>query len=78
MKEIDPLLPARDVCRALAISRITLHRWVTDGRFPPPLHNGPRNYWRASTVQAFIDALEPGPKRRIRLNEPAHCTRVRS
>lgn len=34
------LLRLRDVCDLLSLSRATVHRWVRDGKFPPPIRIG--------------------------------------
>jgi predicted DNA-binding transcriptional regulator AlpA len=55
---IDPLLSKKAVCSAVTLSHAQLMRMVKDGAFPKPLRIGPvRICWRASTVQAWIDAL---------------------
>lgn len=78
MQPVDPLMPARDVCQALGnISRVTLHRRVAAGRFPPPIQDGPRNYWRASVVQAAIDGIAAAGSG-VPRDMPAHLPRGRS
>ena len=50
------LLRAPQILERLSISRSTLHRWVREGRFPPPVQLGPNvSCWRASTVEAWLD-----------------------
>ena len=52
----DRLLASADVTRRLGISKVTLHRYVTAGRFPPGIKIGLRAVrWRESVVNAWID-----------------------
>ena len=57
--ESKPLLRARDILVLLGISRATLARWRDAGRFPKPVHLGPRIVaWRRVDIEAWIDAQE--------------------
>ena len=50
----DRFISKKVVCEALGVSLADLNRRVTDGRFPAPLKDGKRRFWRASTVDQFI------------------------
>lgn len=44
------------VAERIGIHRVTLYKWVREGRFPPPAKLGPNTVaWRASTVEAWLD-----------------------
>ena len=60
----DTLVDSREVCRRLAVGRVTLWRLVKAGRFPEPLHIGRAARWRESTVETFIGRLEAEQGRR--------------
>jgi predicted DNA-binding transcriptional regulator AlpA len=54
--QVDRLLRTPEVRRAVGgVSRVTLHKWVMCGKFPPPVKVGLRNCWRESVVEAWID-----------------------
>lgn len=49
----------RDVMRITALSRSTVYRRISEGRFPPPLHLGGRaSAWQSAALQAWIDDPE--------------------
>ncbi len=57
---MDPLLFTASVQQAIGgITRQGLSKMVKEGRFPAPLAFGTRNAWRASVVQAWINAQQP-------------------
>jgi prophage regulatory protein len=46
----------RDVVRITALSRATLYRRISEGRFPAPVHlGGKASAWRGEALQAWID-----------------------
>ena len=53
------ILNSREVCRVVGgISKMTLHRWMRDGRvaFPPPdIQINGRRFWREPTVTAWLE-----------------------
>ena len=57
----DPLLTRADVLRVTTLGATRFKELVRRGQFPPPVQITPhRVAWRASSVQAFIDALPVG------------------
>jgi len=50
----DRFISKRVVTEALGVSLADLNRRVATGRFPAPLKDGKRCFWRASTVDQFI------------------------
>lgn len=55
------------LCERYTIARITLRRWVAQGRFPQPLRIGPRKaLWPAAVVleheRQILAAAEPEAK----------------
>ena len=49
----------RDVMRICALSRSTIYRRVSEGRFPAPIHLGGRaSAWPSTELQAWIDDPE--------------------
>lgn len=45
----------------LPVSKPTIWRWVSEGRFPAPVKLGPKvTAWRLVDVQAFMNAQEGG------------------
>jgi len=55
---IDPLLTRADVLRITTFGATKFKELVRAGKFPPPVQISPhRVAWRASAVQAHIDAL---------------------
>lgn len=60
MEELESLRRVRkpEVLRLTGWSSPTLHRRIKDGRFPPPLHDGGRAFWRAAVVE---EALRKDP-----------------
>ncbi|MGH8846096.1 MAG: helix-turn-helix transcriptional regulator [Polaromonas sp.] len=49
----------RDVVRITALSRSTLYRRISEGRFPAPIHLGGRaSAWPSEALQAWIDDPE--------------------
>ena len=58
---IDPLLTRADVLRVTTLGLTKFKELVRAGQFPSPVQITPhRVAWRASSVQAFIDALPVG------------------
>ena len=55
---IDPLLTRADVLRVTTLGATKFKELVRAGQFPPPVQITPHRIgWRASAVQAYIDAL---------------------
>ncbi len=51
----DRLLRAKEVCILLGISKSTLYKFISEGKFPKPRKLGTRtSAWRNSLVQAII------------------------
>jgi predicted DNA-binding transcriptional regulator AlpA len=49
----------RDVMRISALSRSTIYRRISEGRFPSPVHLGGRaSAWPSAELQAWIDDPE--------------------
>lgn len=49
----------RDVMRIAALSRSTIYRRISEGRFPAPVHLGGRaSAWPSADLQAWIDDPE--------------------
>lgn len=49
----------RDVMRITALSRSTVYRRISEGRFPAPIHLGGRaSAWPSADLQAWIDDPE--------------------
>lgn len=49
----------RDVMRISALSRSTIYRRISEGRFPNPIHLGGRaSAWPSAELQAWIDDPE--------------------
>ena len=49
----------RDVMRVTALSRSTIYRRISEGRFPRPVHLGGRaSAWQSAALQAWIDDPE--------------------
>jgi prophage regulatory protein len=49
----------RDVMRITALSRSTIYRRISEGRFPPPVHlGGWASAWQSAALQAWIDDPE--------------------
>ena len=54
-------LSPKEVSARLGIQRRTLFRWVSEGRFPPPIRFNRRVVrWREETVEAWLTAKEKG------------------
>jgi predicted DNA-binding transcriptional regulator AlpA len=54
----DQLIPPRQLCQALGISRRTLRRWVESKLFPAPIRLGPHGQtlrWAPSEVVGFLE-----------------------
>lgn len=55
----DRLLRAKEVCILLGISKSTLYKFISEGKFPKPTKLGTRtSVWRNSLVQAIIRGEE--------------------
>jgi prophage regulatory protein len=49
----------RDVMRITALSRSTIYRRISEGRFPSPVHLSERaSAWQSAALQAWIDDPE--------------------
>lgn len=47
-------LRCRAVCERFGISRSSLYAWISQGRFPAPVHLGPRLVaWSIETLNAW-------------------------
>ena len=51
----ESLLSFKRVRERLPVSRMTLHRWITQKKFPQPVKINTRNYWVASEVDQWVD-----------------------
>ena len=52
-------LSQAEILARLGISRATLYRWISEGRFPRPLILGPRvRRWRAGVIENWLKSLE--------------------
>lgn len=57
--ETPRLVSTKYVCEVLGISRTTLWRWLSDGRFPKPMQLGPmRTVWQPCDIDDFIEKLK--------------------
>ncbi|MFB9953414.1 helix-turn-helix transcriptional regulator [Rhizobium puerariae] len=57
------LLTSEDIVSEFKITPRTLHRWISEGRFPTPLRVGKgrsRRRWYEADVIAFLDAKKQG------------------
>lgn len=58
---ITRLVPTPEVCSRTGRSRVTLHRWVKAGLFPPPKNVGPNgngNAWLESDLEDYYNDPE--------------------
>ena len=56
----ERLLNVREVTELIGVSRSTLHRMVSDNRFPRPIRVGLRAVrWRLSEVLAWMESCQP-------------------
>jgi prophage regulatory protein len=54
------LLREDEVLTLIGISRSTLYRWITAGRFPPPIHLSSRiRVWREDVIREWIERNAP-------------------
>lgn len=54
------LLRQAEVTEKLGVSRMTLHRWIVEGAFPPPLRLGARTKrWESTTLDKWIAERRP-------------------
>ncbi len=55
------LVNVEEVCRLLSVSRTTLWRAISAGRFPRPLDKGALDQssarWKRSTIEEFVSKL---------------------
>ncbi len=52
------LVRPKEVMQRFGCSRVTLWRWVREGRFPAPLHPGPNfTAWTDDQIEDHIDDL---------------------
>lgn len=65
MTQNEILLPAREVCLALGISRSTLDRQVKAGTLPSPVRFGRTVRWRPADI-AELSTPKPQPTARVR------------
>ena len=59
----EGLLREKQVLRLVPVSRATLWRWISSGRFPKPIKLGAITAWLAADVHAFIEAAREGTPR---------------
>lgn len=53
------LVRLTDLCEQLAVSRGTIYRWLSEGKFPPPVRIGNRAVrWRVADVEVWCRSLE--------------------
>lgn len=54
------LLRFRDLTeRGIVSNRMTLHRWIAGGHFPPPIKIGPNSIaWRSDVIEAWLAERE--------------------
>jgi predicted DNA-binding transcriptional regulator AlpA len=55
----DRLLKTADVLSRVQVSRPTLYRWMSEGRFPLPSRPCGVNLWRESDIARWIADLPP-------------------
>ncbi|WP_020559025.1 helix-turn-helix transcriptional regulator [Thiofilum flexile] len=56
VKGIDPLLRLKEVMYCTGLSKTTIYRLISDGRFPRQLKLSQKvSAWKQSDIQAFID-----------------------
>jgi prophage regulatory protein len=52
------LIRLADVCALVGVSRSTIYQWVSEGRFPQPVHVGERAVrWRIDEIVGWREAL---------------------
>jgi predicted DNA-binding transcriptional regulator AlpA len=56
----DPLLTTAEVCAITRRHRHTIRNLMRAQRFPAPIIDGKRLYWRQSWVEAWINSLPRG------------------
>lgn len=54
----EALLSVRDTARRLGVSRRTLEREVSRGKFPPPMKIGTKSVYGLSDLRAYIEKLK--------------------
>ena len=55
--DLAPLLmTANDLAHMLAVSRLTIWRWRSAGRLPPPLRIGRVVRWKRSEIETWLAA----------------------
>ncbi len=61
---MDKFLPIREVQRiAGEKSGRTIYRWVSEGRFPPPVQIGPNSVaWSADAIHDWVEAKKKDDK----------------
>ncbi len=52
----ESLLSFKRVHERLPVSRMTLHRWITQKKFPQPVKINTRNYWVASEIDLWVES----------------------
>ena len=58
-QNVERLLRMRELESLVGVKRSTIHRLVSQGRFPPPLHpfgHGRVAAWKATEIAAWIEA----------------------
>lgn len=55
---VDPVITIAEIAAWLQLAEPTLHRWVTEGKFPKGFKLGRTTRWKMSVVQAWIDRQE--------------------
>ncbi|WFQ80473.1 helix-turn-helix domain-containing protein [Xenorhabdus sp. SF857] len=57
---MDKLLNAKQVCKAMSISKPTLYRKIKSGQIPEPLKDGRYSKWKESDITHYINSLSRG------------------
>ena len=58
MSDIDYLINAKEVCKQVGLSRVTIYRRMNEGTFPAALKlSGNVVRWRQSAIKAWIEKL---------------------
>jgi prophage regulatory protein len=56
-KKPPKLIPVKEVCRRIGVSRVTIWKWVHEGKFPPGRRLGRRIFWLESDIDDWIAKL---------------------
>jgi len=61
---LDPIIRLPEVVELTGLSRSSIYRMATEGRFPAPLKLGARSSgWRASSIAQWIESRQPAGDR---------------